>query len=88
MGKYKIAHDIQNCIGCWACVTANGKRWKEGKGKFEGKSELIGGKFDKQNNFFEVEIDEKELEANMEAARTCPVNVIHVIDKKNGKKLI
>jgi len=88
MGQYKIAHDIQNCIGCLACIAANRKRWKEGKGKFEGKSELIGGKLDSRTKSFEVEIDDKELEANMEAARFCPVNVIHVIVKKTGKKLI
>ena len=88
MGKYKIVHDIENCIGCYACVAANGKRWKEGSSKFEGKAELIGGKLDKKTGNFEVEIDEKELKANMEAARACPVNVIHIIDKKTGKKLI
>jgi ferredoxin len=86
MGRYKIVHDVENCIGCLACVSANGKRWKEGKGKFEGKSELIGGKLDSKTKSFEVEIDDKELEANMEAARTCPVNVIHIIDKKVERK--
>jgi ferredoxin len=71
-----------------ACVSANEKRWKEGKGEFEGKSELIGGKLDSRTKSFEVEIDDKELEANMEAARVCPVNVIHIIENKTGKKLI
>jgi len=88
MGRYKIVHDIQNCIGCLACVSANEKRWKEGKGKFDGKAELIGGKLDKNTGNFEFEIDEKELDVNMEVARVCPVNVIHIIDKKNGKKMI
>jgi ferredoxin len=88
MKRYKIVHDIENCIGCYACVTANEKRWKEGKGRFDGKAELIGGKLDNKTKSFEVEFDDKELEVNMEAARVCPVNVIHIIDKKSGKKMI
>ena len=33
-----------------------------------------------------VEFDDLDLE--METAQSCPVNVIHIIDKETGEKLI
>jgi len=88
MGRYKIVYDAENCIGIFACVAAHEKRWAIGRSELEGKAELINGKLDDKTGYFEFEFDEDELEANMEAARVCPVNVIHIIDKKTGKQLI
>ena len=79
--NYKIVHDREICIGCNACATICDKYWKMND---DGKADLIGAK--KVGEFFELEID--DLECNREAAELCPVNCIHIIDLKNGKKLI
>jgi ferredoxin len=39
------------------------------------------------NGVEEREIEEKDFKANLEAAQSCPVNVIHLKDA-NGKKLV
>lgn len=88
MGRYKIVYDLENCIGVFSCVAAHEKRWKMGENEFQGKAVLEGGKEDEKTGYFEVEFDEDELELNLEAARVCPVNVIHIIDKETGKQLI
>ena len=88
MGRYKIVYDAENCIGVFACVAAHEKRWLIGKDDLQGKAELVGASQDDKTGFFEVEFDEDELELNLEAARVCPVSVIHIFDKETGKQLI
>lgn len=88
MTKYKIVYDIEGCIGVFSCVAANEKHWKFGEGDLTGKAELIGGKEDEKTGFLELEIGEEDLEANMEAARVCPPNVIHIFNLDTGEKLI
>ena len=88
MGRYKIIYDLENCIGVFACVAAHEKRWLIGKDEFEGKAVLVGAKQDEKTGFYEVEIEDDELEINLEAARVCPVNVIHIVDKQTGKQLV
>ena len=88
MGRYKIVYDLENCIGVFSCVAAHDKRWEIGKDEHEGKAELIGGTEDQKTGYFEAEFDEDELQLNLEEARVCPVNVIHIIDKETGKQLI
>ena len=75
MAKYKIIHDRENCIGCGSCIALCPESWKEGS---DGKSDLIKGKKNEQ------EIN--DLACNMDAAKACPVNVIHIFEGK--KKLI
>jgi len=88
MAKYKIVYDIEGCIGVFSCIAANEKHWKFGEGDLAGKAELIGGKENKKTGFVELEIGEEDLEANMEAARVCPVNVIHIFNLETGEQLI
>jgi len=71
--QYIIEYDRENCIGAGAC-TAVSENWKMND---DGKAD-----------FLKKEITEKELDEQMEAAEVCPVNVIHIIDKKTGKRLI
>ena len=80
--KYKVIFERKACIGSFACVAANAERWSEND---DGKADLTGSTANGDN--FEVTIEETELEKMMEAAKLCPVNVIHVIDE-NGKRLI
>ncbi len=73
--RYKIVYDREGCIGAGACVAANAKNWFM--------------EADNKANFKKEEISsEQELEENLTAAKVCPVNVIHIVDMKTGKKII
>ena len=74
MAKYKIDHDRPGCIGCGACVSSCDKNWEM---KDDGKSSPK-----------KTDIDEKDFKCNMDAAKACPVNVIHITDTQSKKKLI
>jgi ferredoxin len=78
---FKIEHDKPNCIGCGACAAVAPEFWEmEGdKSHLKGSKEAGGGE--------ERDIEEKEFKPNMEAAQSCPVNVIHLKDA-SGKQLI
>ncbi len=73
--KYKVEHDRPNCIGCGACCAVCPSRWEMGE---DGKSNFKGN----------PEIDEAEYKDNKDAADSCPVNVIHIIDQETKKKII
>lgn len=81
--KYKITYHKNECIGAFACIAAAPDSWKQTGDK----ADLIEGK-DKGEEIYEKEISEAELEANMEAAQSCPVNCIHITECKTGRKLI
>lgn len=73
MAKYRIEYDREGCIGAAACIAVAPNAWKMGE---DGKAvQLV------------KEFDEKELQLHLDAARSCPVNVIHIVDEK-GKRLI
>jgi len=79
MAKFRVEHDRPNCIGCAACAAVFPEGWEMNS---DGKSDLIGAQGDNNMQFKEMD----DLKNHMEAANSCPVNVIHVIE--NGKKLI
>jgi ferredoxin len=70
MAKFKIIHDIKECIGCGACTTACPSFW-EMKGD---KSNLKGSK--KVGDKFVLVLT--DLKCNRGAADTCPVSCIHI----------
>ncbi|HZX12235.1 MAG TPA: ferredoxin [Candidatus Nanoarchaeia archaeon] len=80
---YKIVYDRPACIGAAACVAIHPKVWVMNA---DGKADLIGAKRISENEW-ELEVD-ADLEANVDAAQGCPVNVIHVYDKETGKKIV
>jgi|TARA_Y100000310_G_scaffold195746_1_gene195780 ferredoxin len=82
MAKYKIVHDREGCIGCGSCPILNPKNWKINEK--DGKADLINSK--QEDEDFILGIKEDELDEVMEAAKSCPVNVIHVY--KDDEKLI
>jgi len=69
---YKIEHDVSGCIGCGACASICPKYWT-----------MAGAK----SKPLKKEFPDADLKCNKEAAESCPVNVIHIIDDK-GKKVI
>ena len=84
--KYKVVYDRKDCIGAASCTSVN-KDWviKEGG---DGKADLLGAESKHNNDVQEKIIDEKELEKMLEAARVCPVNIIHIYDLETGEKII
>ncbi len=73
MSKYKINHDRSGCIGCGTCSALCSENWEMGE--------------DGLANVKKTELDDSEFGSNMEAAKNCPVNVIHILDEE-GKSLI
>ncbi|RLE39018.1 ferredoxin [Candidatus Woesearchaeota archaeon] len=68
--KYKIEHDVPTCIGCGSCAAICPENWV-----MEGnKARCI-----------KTDIGEN-LSCNMEAAKNCPVNCIHITE--DDKKVI
>ena len=82
MGKFKLEHDRPNCIGCAACAAVAPDFWEMND---DGKSDIIDAPV-REDAWQEKEIDEKDFQANKEAADACPVNVIHIIE--DGKQII
>lgn len=73
VAKYRIEFDRPGCIGAAACIAVAPEAWKMGE---DGKAiQLV------------FEFDEKDLHHHLDAARACPVNVIHIVDEK-GKRLV
>ncbi|VVB53761.1 4Fe-4S single cluster domain protein [uncultured archaeon] len=83
MADYTIQHDRPNCIGCTACAATAPAFWEMGA---DGLSNLKGAKKNAEGNE-ELAIEQKDYAVNKQAADSCPVNVIHIIDKA-GKKII
>ena len=81
--QYLIQYDREGCIGAAACAAASAE-WSI---VADGKADLKDMKKD-QTDFFERTIGDGELEQHMAAAKSCPVNVIHIIDLQTKEKLI
>jgi len=82
--KYQIQHDRPNCIGCAACAAVAPDFWEMHE---DGKSDIVGSK-KREDEWEELDIEEKDFAANKEAADACPVNVIHIINKETKEKII
>lgn len=82
--KYKILHDRPGCIGCSACAAVAPDHWEMND---DGLSDIKGGK-NREDSWQEKEISEEEFKENMEAAESCPVNVIHLKRLEDDKDLI
>jgi len=76
----KIIHEKDKCIACGACVAVCPKHWEMGN---DGRSVLKGAK-NTEGETFVLELS--DVECNMDAAKGCPVNCIHV--EKDEKREI
>ena len=81
--KYLIEYDRDACIGAAACVAVQPDQWSIVD---DGKADLKDSK--KEGKILIKEIDESELDKYKDAAESCPVTVIHIIDKETKKKII
>ena len=82
--KYILQHDRPNCIGCAACEAVAPEFWEMNQ---DGKSDIKNGK-SLDNGWQELLIAEKRFQENKDAADSCPVNVIHIVKKETGKRLV
>ena len=82
MPTYTIVYDRSNCIGVSSCALLAEKFWKMNA---DDKADLVGAK-ETAAGVWELEIDEKDLHLNQEAARNCPVRVIKIFTKE-GKQI-
>lgn len=83
--KFKIKHDRPNCIGCNACANIVPEFWE--MSDLDGKADVVGST-KTTDGWEELEITEKDFERNMDAAESCPVNVIHLVNISSGEQLI
>lgn len=83
--KYRVELDREGCIGAAACVAVDPDNWILVE---DGKVDLKDSKQDPKSKFFIREIDESELNKWKEAAESCPVLVIHIVDLSTGKRII
>lgn len=86
---YKIDHDRPNCIGCGACAAVAPDFWE--MSALDGKSDIKGS--ERQEDAGEIvreslDINDEQYTKNKEAADCCPVNVIHLINRETGEKII
>ena len=84
-GKYKIEHDRENCIACGACVAITPEFWVISKD--DGKADIINS-IKTEDGYEHLDIEDKDFNANKDAADICPVNVIHIVDKETKKRII
>ena len=81
---YILQHDRPNCIGCAACEAVAPEFWEM---NVDGKSDIKGA-VNKENGWQELEFDNKNFQENKDAADSCPVNVIHIVKKETGERLV
>jgi ferredoxin len=82
--QYTLQHDRPNCIGCAACEAVAPDFWEMNS---DGKSDIKKGK-NIDNGWQELDFEDKDLSLNKDAADSCPVNVIHIVKKDTGEKII
>lgn len=85
MAKYKIVYERDVCIGAASCVAVAPLVWELDN---ENKAVLKGGKKTDNPNVYEKDLEEKDLQLNLDAARACPVNAIHIIETATKKRLV
>ena len=69
-----ITHHRDKCIGCNYCVEEAPYRWA--MSHKDGKSILVDSV--NKKGFFTIRVFDDEWEDNLNAAKSCPVNIIHV----------
>lgn len=70
----KIIFSKKECIGCGSCAVVCPAFWEL---LDEGKASLKNARL-REDGDFELEIEEKDLVCNEEAAQFCPVQVIKI----------
>lgn len=86
---FKIDHDRPNCIGCGACAAVAPEFWE--MSAVDGKSDVKDSEREEDAGEIvreSLDINNEQYAKNKEAADCCPVNVIHLINRETGEKII
>lgn len=86
---YTIDHDRPNCIGCGACAAVAPEFWE--MSALDGKSDVKDSQHEEDVGEIvreKLDINDEHYTKNREAADCCPVNVIHLINRETGEKII
>jgi len=72
--KITVCHKRKDCIGCGSCAVFAPRTWSmnESDGLADSKGAV------EKGEFFVTEIDEDDLAENIEAAQSCPVQIIRI----------
>ncbi len=73
MDEFELEYDREGCIGAGSCVAVHPDQWTLDN---EGKAVFVKKTFNTE-----------DLEKNIEAAKACPVMVIHIKNCKTGEQL-
>ncbi|MCJ7479112.1 MAG: ferredoxin [Candidatus Nanohaloarchaeota archaeon QJJ-7] len=79
----KIVYDRTGCIGAGTCEALDPEDFELVE---DGLADLKEGE-ESGNGTWEKEIPEERKEEALDAAKSCPVNVIKVIDTESGEQL-
>ena len=79
--KYKVVYDREACIGAAACVAVAPEFWEMAD---DGMADLISS--NKKGKVWELVVDEKDVELHREAAESCPVDAIKVVEVKDSEE--
>ncbi len=96
--RYRVEFDRTGCIGAGACAAVCPDFWEikdDGKASLKGASKEEASPANPEGERQVLELDEKDLGKNMEAAcacnkeaaASCPVSVIRIFDAKTGKQI-
>ncbi len=85
MGSHRTEHDRENCIGCGACAAVCPKYWTMAA---DGKSTLIGASKRDSDGWEVLDFPDEDYASMKQSADVCPVNVIHIVKKDTGEKII
>ena len=86
---YTINHDRPNCIGCGACAAVAPDFWE--MSAVDGKSDVKGSEREEDAGEIvreKLDIPAEQYIKNKEAADCCPANVIHLINRETGEKIL
>ena len=76
MAKYKIELDKDVCISTFACTIEGGEFWSEDDE--DGKAKLTNATYNEGSGKWELIIEDADIDANRNAADSCPVAAIKV----------
>lgn len=79
--KVKVTYDRERCIGAGSCAVVCPKYWKM---MDDGKANLLGSKQNTKTKNYELKalVTGQDLKCLREAADSCPVQVIKVVEEK------
>lgn len=83
--KYKVVFNRAKCIGDGTCAAISSKHWDMDN---DGRASLRGCDTTSDDERKTKIFTEEELEQYMDAASSCPVGAIEIIDQEKNQRII